>query len=508
MSGYTHVFSKIAFLYNRQSVQMRMILCFVIVIIYTLFFLSGNISKWEIFPDTLGYWNVQFSDPWGSGRTPGLGMYVKALGQYEASYKLISSGKSDDELTKIALNDDLINDSFKYIANANYLLMSISIALLSTALACHIHLAPAVLIPIIFLSLTNLPPPRAILADPLAAILTILFTAFGLFFLKNKKLIFLFLASLCAAYAFLVKPAMIFLAVIAGVLILISFIYLYNDLFKRIKVIFIGIIFIACTLIWPVLLYMKGGVLATSQLSSTTKNMFAMYLLQPGDDMLFSDIADKELVAELLRQKPNIDHELDESAFPEGREYYSNARIYSYSVNTYGYVFFPSVFRQVRPDAKTNSQEWAKISKSICEPIIHAHFIEYAKVVARSFLSAYSRYPDCITSPFSIKFLGKIYQYQIHLIIFIGMYFVIFSAILLGHKPLKYPIIFVACLHPLAVFFCSIGHAVLERYVETTEWSLLLSFMLAILSLWVKVSQGYTIVIVRKNAFEGKGDAA
>ena len=72
----------------------RMIFCSAVVMTYALFLLPGKISKWEFFPDTKGYWQPKFSEPWVSLRTPGLKMYIKALGQYEETSRIMSLRKN------------------------------------------------------------------------------------------------------------------------------------------------------------------------------------------------------------------------------------------------------------------------------------------------------------------------------------------------------------------------------------------------------------------------------
>lgn len=483
----------------------RLILCFAFVLTYTLFFMSGHISQWKFAKDTRRYWDPSFSDPWRSHRTPGLKMYIKAIGAYEATKKIMPLGENIEKRTIIALNDEEANTAFKRIANANYLLLSISIAILAVALACHISLPAAIFMPLIFLHLTKLPSPSLILADQLAAILTILFTAIGLFFIKNKNLVFLFSASLCAAYAFLVKPAMITLVVIAGILIFVSLIYSYNDKSRRIKIALIGIFFSICALIWPINLYMKGGLLVINQMSARTETMRAMYLLQPGDELLFSDPADKKLVTEFLRRKPNVDRKLDELYFQDGRDNYSKAFIYKHSTNAYR-RFYKEVFRKIRSGVKLNMLEWNKVSKSVCKPIIAAHFDENVKVIGRSFLTAFGWYYDYNQSPFSNNILRKHFNHKISFAVYIGIFLVILSAMAVGHKPMRYVVIFVACLHPLACLLNSIGYTVLQRYAETTEWSLLLAFMLALWSLAVKISHKRTEP--EKLISVGQGEAA
>jgi hypothetical protein len=130
--------------------------------------------------------------------------------------------------------------------------------------------------------------------------------------------------------------------------------------------------------------------------------------------------------------------------------------------------------------------EWAKISKSVMDPIISANFNEHLKVVGRSFLSAFSLYSDCNQSLFSNRVLNRFLHFRMHFIIFIGMFVIILFAVFAGRDALKYPIILLACLHLISVLLCSIGHAVLDRYLEKTEWALLLSFMLALWSLFAK----------------------
>jgi hypothetical protein len=474
----------------------RYIICFVIVFGYSAMFFSPKISKWIIFPDTPGYFSLNsISKPWNAARTPGLMIYIKGLGKLEVIQIFFNAkvaGKSADEITEIAVADNQINDALKYISNANYVLLCIGIAALAVALACHIHIVPAIIMPCLLLLLTTVPDTTWILADPPAAVLALLFTALVLVFLRIQKDIFLFFACLSAVYAFLVKPQMIFLPAIAGVIVCARFIIaVHHNAGKWLRVVFMGIFLIVGTLIWPVWLYINGGLVVTSQISGITQTMFAVYFMQPGDENLFSDSEDKKLVEALLKHKPEADRELDETQFPLGRENYSASRIFLFSANQYGWVYFPEIFRQTRPGVSLTYLEWARVSQAVCEPIIKAHYGEYLKTVARSFFSAFGRYHDYQASPFGYRLtrlsLRMNFSRMDYFKIFVCLYILIVTAILMGKKALRWPLVFIASIHPLAVAACAIGHAVEPRYVMITEWSLLLACILACWSLWVRI---------------------
>jgi hypothetical protein len=486
----------------------RYIICFVIVFGYSAMFFSPNISKWCLTADTSDYFALNLvSRPWNGARAPGVMMYVKGLGKFELvqnffnfetvgrpadewyQHEMDEVSKMVDAATELAAADKQINDALKYISNANYVLLCIGIAALAVALACHIHIVPAIIMPCLLPLLTTLPDTTWIMADQPAAVLALMFTALILVFLRIQKDIFLFFACLCAVYAFLVKPQMIFLPAIAGVIVCVRIIAVRHNAGKWLRVVFMGIFLIAGTLIWPVWLYINGGVVVTGQWTGMSKAIFTVYLMQPGDEDLFSDPEDKKLVEALLKHKPEVDRGLDETQFPLGRESYSASRIFFYSIQQYGWEYFPEIFQESRPGVSLTPLEWVRVSQAVCEPILKAHYGEYVKTVAQSFLSAFGRYHDNQLSPFGYKILDRrgFFQRIGYFKVFVCIYILIITAILLGKKGLRWPLVFITSIHPLAVAACAIGYAVEPRYIEVTEWSLLLACILACWSLWVRM---------------------
>lgn len=341
----------------------------------------------------------------------------------------------------------------------------------------------------ICIALSYLPNPGYILADQPACIFTVLFIAIGLFFLKTQRLLILLLLCLCAAFAILIKPGMAFLPFIAGVIVLIKFIrfMLQDEIRKAICTFFIGCSLCIATLLWPILLYIEGGFFVSSQLSGISKMMFAIYLLHPEDEKIFSETEYKKIVADLVAQKPDVDRSLDKF-FPNGREYYSKINIYVNSVNQYGWRFFGDVCRANGVDI--TNYRLNKLAKDIADPIIKAHFTEYLKTVGRSFLSAFGAYPDYRVSMPQRYGVG-----QFSLYISLGCWLIILSSLFFGDKSMRWPTAFTASIHPLLVLVHSIGHAILDRYLEITEWSFLLAFFMALYALFAQLNK---VIIKRR----------
>ncbi len=465
---------------------LRNIFCATLAFIFTLWILSEYIGDWYTSPDTSSYLGAGFKDPWNSGRTPGFAIYLEMLGVRGGIWDFMHAVPSAVEQNEIGKSIPEVDSLFKRVVWGNVLCLAFGFAILAFALSRFMPAELSAAFSCLCAAFGRLPSPDSILTEQPACFLAVLFVAAGLFFIQTRRLLFLSLLCLLAVFAMLVKPAMAFLPLVAGIIVMLHLVslILHKEKRKAICTFVIGCLLSVGTLFWPLLLYVESGFFVASQLSGVSKIMFAVHLLRPGDEDMFEDPAHRDLVAELVRQKSEVDKYLDDKYFSEGREAYSQARIYVYSVNQYGYVFFPDVCRQ-NNIIYTNHLEYNRLAKDISGPIIKAHFEEYLKTVGRSFLSGFGYYRDLDNSLLQYVYFSGLRSHAFPIIL--GTFLIILLSLALGDKSLRLPIAMAAAIHPLSVLIHSIGHAVLARYVEMTEWSLLLALLLALYSLFVRI---------------------
>lgn len=415
-------------------------------------------------------------------------MYLTLIGAIDELHGAFKKYRSSVEFNKRGKSDEKVNALAKKLVAWNILLIGISFSLLYFALSCIINPLIAVFFILGSIYFGSIPPPKYILADLPACAMTVFFVAFGIFYTKYKKYVFLFLLCGSAVMASLIKPAMFFLPLIAGCMLLYEFISAARErsLQRTLITSCTGIFLVIGTLLWPFLLYVQSGLFFPSQLSIVTKAMLATYLLQEGDDQLFKDPRQKAFVSELIKHKPEIDAEIDESAYKNTpRNTHSEAHIYVHSTNSYGNLFFKIMAQN---GFKMSQIERARLVKNISGPIIQKHYKEYIMTKVRSFLSAFGYYKDLQDSIRWRHSLGSIQFY-----IFLSCYAFLFGAIAFGTKKLRYPLLLLALIHLLAVVFTSIGYKVLTRYLQITEWSFILALEVALYSV------ALTLISVMRN---------
>lgn len=458
----------------RVSTSLAIVLC-------TFLYYSDNIENWRTSSDTRTYVRDNyFTKPWDSVRTPGMSLMWESIGVMDELKKATRKYPAAIDFNSLGREDERINSLGKKLVRTNIILIGVSFASLCFALSISINPFLSFVFVITSMYFGAIPEPRAIMADLPACSLTAIFVALSVFYFKYRKSYLLFLLSCCAIFACLIKPGMFFLPLFALCILLYTlqnFIRMKN-LKRALITSCIGIFLILGTLFWPIWLYLHGGIFVSSQLSSATKNMFAVYLLEEGDEQLFTDAKQKALVAALIAHKPEADAEIDNLVYKDkARSEYSQSHIYLNSVNYYGHRYFYKICRENGYD-KLSRIDYARLSKEISTPIIKKHFRAYLKTVGQSFISAFGVYKDL---PYSIFWRQGLGDYA--LVFSIGGYLFLFSSILFGMKNLQYLLVLLTFLHIVSVLFMSIGHAVLARYLAITEWSFILALEVGTYSL-------------------------
>lgn len=470
---------------NPSSFGFTLRLCASIAAFVCIFFYYQNdIGKWLTFPDTPSYLgNNYLSNPWGSQRTPGVAMYWQLIGAKGELREAFQKFPNADDFNKLGKQDEKIYSLGKKVALCNLLLLGLSFSLLCFALSTFIHPLVSLIFILVSMYFGAIPLPKYLLADLPACSLTVVFVALGILYAKYRKNVFLFLLSCCAILACLVKPGMFFLALVAGCMLGYELLLSIRtrNLKNALASLCTGAFLTAGTLSWPFLLYLHSGLLVPSQLSATTKTMFAIYLLQEGDDELFTDPKLKALVADLILHKPEADAEINKRVYRNKRNLPSKASIYVNSVNYYGWQYFFDSCKRNGYNRMSNI-EYARLAKEMSAPIIRKHFGEYMKTVGRSFLSAFGAYEDIQIGIWWRRHLGPK-----SLGLFIACYLFIACAFVLGVQDLQYTIVLLAVIHITSVIFTSIGHAVLGRYLGITEWSFLLALEVALWSVILRI---------------------
>lgn len=455
------------------------------IVICTFIYYFHDIENWRTSPDTHSYvGDDYFAKPWNSMRTPGMSLFWEVIGVKDALKKATRKYRAAVDFNTLGRKEEKTNSLGKKLVVANITLIGVSFAFLCFALSTSINPLLSFVFVITSMCFGAIPEPRDILADLPACSFTAIFVALFIFYSKYKKNYLLFLLCCFSIFACLIKPGMFFLPLIAGCILLYEILrFIRGKSFKKALTTFcIGVFLIFGTLFWPILLYVHSGFFVSSQLSSITKNMFAVYLLEEGDEQLFTDPKQRAFVAALIAHKPEADAEIDELVYKEKkRSEYSQAHIYMHSVNFYGHRYFYKICRENGYD-KLSSIDHARLSNEISTPIIKKHFRAYLKTVGRSFISAFGIYKDLPASIFWRLDMGN---YALPLSI--GTYLFLFCAILFGINNLQYLLVLLTSLHIASVLFMSIGHAVLGRYLTITEWSFILALEVGMYSLILKI---------------------
>lgn len=441
-------------------------------------FHNTSYGKWLISPDTHGYWNVKYSDSWYSMRSPGVAMFLDVLGQRDKiAHFAEGNWGSSQKLTVAFKQNEEADATLKKVTLMQILLFATAMAFLTLAVSSFLPPAFAMIVSLLSFFLTRVPRPEEMMADPLAASCLIIFCAFLLFFLSTKKIGYLCGASVIGVYGFLVKPVLIFMPGIAGLIIF----YCIIKHRKKIKYVtilfFLGCALTAATAYFPFMLYIQSGNITVGQLSGLTQMMHALFLAEPDDAKLVKDDTARAIFIRAMEKAEGIKTESyfrDKESHPLTVAYHSCA-------NVYGYQVFPAAYRDfltVKPYFLRNS---FPIAQEIAKPILQKHRWENFKLAASSFIGAFGAYEEVSTSPL----LERLNKYSTSRFIFPLLFMLALMALFIGREGLKLPILLFMAMHILHIAASSYGHGILIRYVKISEWSFLFAGFLALYSVCV-----------------------
>lgn len=445
-------------------------------------------NKEFIFPDTYSYPAISIKHPWDSLRTPGFDLYLMALG----ADKPLQTFLRDNPLPRWKQTNQLINSNtfvktfFRNLCLANAFFLSLGLCFLCYALSNvipplerHLWFRRCISVCFVLFSVCNgrLVPINRVGADALTLILVPYAAGALLLFFHRHKFRWLLVASLFASYSFLVKPSFASLSLICG---LICAWELFENLFQKHyararSAFLIGLVLSVTTLAWPLWLFWRGGLFVPSQISAYTNLGFVFYLTQPGDEALVHDEKSKKILLKILELQPIIatrtKERVKELKLPP-RDLSSLQLYYQTSINHVIWIRMLQTLREVGINMKP--LEVNKAVSSFAPIIIREHFVDYFKIVASNFLSAFNQLHLKRAHHARAKFISSHYKLTACIIL---------VALVFGIRQLRVPIFLLTSIHIVHILFCSIGSIAETRYVTITEFCMLLAFLLAIYSL-------------------------
>ena len=429
-------------------------------------------------PDTRSHIHAEILNPFLTFRTPGYSWYVRIFADLELlKKKPLKPGETPEP-----------GSEYIKITRVTIILYALSLSLLAASLALFIKpwFAAAFVAGAWFLFPG--PPPQNILADQPAFIFCVLGTACGLTFFAARKIIWLFLLTCCAVIAGLIKPVMIFMSLIAGIICAIAVIRsLFHKNYRLCAGAFLcGIFLCSGTLAWPLWVSYKAGFFLTSQISATHLLMDAIWLLEPKDVVLFEGTEYKPVVEDMIRLKAEMEPEIEKRYFPKGFSQHSGERRHSLVRNYYGYDLFARRIMRIYSNKLSELRDgsrmgYLKVMNAITKPVIKAHRKEYYLAMPRSFLAGFGSAPDFRPDMFGNFPIGIIKNHPV--VANLCMTGIMALAPVFGVPALRAPLLLLLCIHPLDIAFMAIGNHVIYRYVVVTSWSWALAFFLAVYSL-------------------------
>lgn len=471
--------------------------CFYLVLFLILFFLIffNNVDNYKrdfvIGGDTYGYPHTQIERPWAGLRTPGFFLYLKALGaQKPLQDFFILHGRSLQEMNAAIRSHAFVNSFFRNFLLANTVFLALGLTFLSFSLAKVLpsenrpwlqQLSAAALI-IVCTRYAILLPLQRVLADSLAIIIVPYAMGTLLLFFHGHKFRWLLCASLLAAYSFLVKPAFAFLPFLCGLICAweLGKSLIHKHYVQARSALLTGILLSAATLAWPLWLFWHGGIFVPSQISAKNNFGFVFFITKPGDEALLQNERDKKILMKIHELQPEITTYVQSMAknIDINKKDLSTLQLYYRTALNYviGARIMPDIWKELGLDYSYLGIN--KIVSSFAPTIIREHFDDYLKIVASSFLGAFNQlYPKQIHFA-SAKWISSHYRRTACLIL-LGLLF--------GIPQLRVPILLFTSTHVLHMLCCSIGSCMETRYVSTTEFCMLLAFLISLYSLSLRL---------------------
>ncbi len=456
------------------------ILLFLLTFFLNYFLTYGDGQFWRISADTPTYWAYDYADPWGSVRSPGLKMFVDALGVGDITANLPRYDYLPDTDIKLYMEhfskEAQSDAALKYIVFVQQLLICFSLSVLACSLGTILPCFWAGLLPLLVFQVTIVPKAYELLTEPMSFVLCMLCMGMLLLYEYYKKSPLLLAAIAIVIYAFLLRPSLIVLAAVVGIVLLRDFWQAIKAREKmHIPVIMGGVLLIGI-LLFPAQLYFSGNVFAVGQLSFMSKVMRALALAEESDILHMENEKDKRILQEILQQRPYVDLHVAQSHMPKGVENYSDIYRLSFSFDPYG----RELYRKIATSDTIFRVETYVEGQRFAAQILQRHGLENTMVTVKNFLNGFGLYAkDYMQSPV----LQKVHLPVLQMVFFPLVLCILGASLLWGLPCYKMPILLFSSIHILHVTATATGNFILMRYLELTEWSILLAVALALYSL-------------------------
>lgn len=437
-------------------------------------------GTYVISPDTLGYFNL-FLDPWKSPRTPG---YVLFLHPFLEPHRgdLENAIKDARKLPRAE-----VYPTFPKFINAQGLQVVFDNIVLCQRLAlclgaaffvytCSLYINALVVGLCFFLGVKLCPLVNAayLLTESVAQPLSFFAISFLLLFFKKRNFIYLFLATLCASFLYLVRPAGIYMLVLSGFLWLYFF---WKDRFHHIfKFLF------AATGFLPAVAYIgylsiTSGYLIFGTHPTTADLQFSSYYLQKEDIENMPTLGAREYARIYLDKVEDWKKEHAKSVLGPDFEEWPATRSFGYQYNMAVWPLTRGPEGQVVAELAKNPKigrlsikDRVKMGRELKSGMLKRHTGDRIKTVVGNILTGLGYYRDYNSS--------SLWKYGFPLIA--GSWGAWCLALLLCPR-VRFCLFLPGAAHFLHIFAIAYGNFILSRYIDFTET---LFIFAVFLSLW------------------------
>lgn len=424
-------------------------------------------------------------DPWQSIRTPGYPLFLAPFlephreqmeGVFNKTRKLpwievFSAGKRFPEF----INAAGLQDTFDNIVLCQRLLRSICAAFLVFTFSLYFNpivVGACFLLGIRFVPLVN---PAFLLTESVAQPLSFLAIGFLLLASKKKNFFFLFLATLCASYMYLVRPAGIYMIGLCGI----SWIYFFwKERFRHVAKFLLSATGFLPAVVYIIYISTTSGYLIFGTYPVTSDLQFACFFLEPEDIDNMPTLRSKEYARIFMEKKSAAAEERTEGVL--SRNFAEKAKTrsfgYRYSMSAWGSAF--SLKNDVLKELAKNPQigrwlslkEMVGVGRELKIGVLKRHPMDFILTVGRNILTGFGYYRDFNSSALAKYGFKKI----------IGGWCIWILALLVCPR-VRFCLFLPGAAHLLHVFAVSYGNFIKPWYMNLTESLYLFAVLL---SLW------------------------
>lgn len=453
--------------------------------------------KFNFFPDSSGYINTIYFDPWEVYRTPGYPLICALF--FSPEKRMIKNkvleGKTRAELfgkngkvEKILSNNDL-ESSFFALVMFQRIVQALAISFFFFAL-CEFFPSLFSLCAVV-LGLWVVPPanPYDVLTEPVAQSLLFICLACLFFYKSRKNFLWLYLATTSALISWMVRPVCLFMI---GICFICCIYFFYvNHFYSRINYCINIFLLLLPPAIYIAYLSFSVGGLLVSPLQDLNDLGRVLFFLEEEDLKNMPTHRSKLFAQAFLDNYPNFvieSQKVYEDDLLDRESPHSLPYRYRYLASPYIYVGSRYPYKVI---GKVNSILQRNIFvKELHWGIMKRHFADNMKLNLANFLSSFGFYKDLEVSNVIIKFNSRIYALGLGLLI--GM--IVFST------KGRYVLILLLMVHLGNLVVCA-THLADPRYIGFTEIFICVAIILALLNLMKTIILFLVKFITRERDF-------